>query len=100
MICGVPPRAFAHHPITTLPAPMSFEPWAESLLRVLDRATQTRPGDRYQRVKEILGRVSEASSWEWLSCYVSLGCWWQPGLMLDRGLANALRSSKRRRTAT
>src|SRR5882672_7992336 len=48
MICGVPPRAFAHHPIATLPAPMSFEPWAPSVLRVLERATQARPGERYQ----------------------------------------------------
>jgi len=61
MICGVPPRAFAHHPISTLPAPMSFEPWAESLLRVLERATQTRPGDRYQRVQDFWDELSDAS---------------------------------------
>jgi serine/threonine protein kinase len=61
MICGVPPRAFAHHPITTLPAPMSAEPWAQSLLRVLERATQTRPGDRYQRVQEFWEELSDAS---------------------------------------
>ena len=52
MICGVSPRAFAHQPITELPAPFSFQPWANSLLRVLERATQTRPGDRYQTVRE------------------------------------------------
>jgi len=51
MICGVSPRAFAHQPITELPAPFSFQPWANSLLRVLERATQTRPGDRYQTVR-------------------------------------------------
>src|SRR5205807_10227707 len=61
MICGMPPRAFAHHPIATLPAPMSFEPWAESLLRVLERATQTRPGDRYQRVQDFWNELSDAS---------------------------------------
>src|SRR3981081_776993 len=61
MICGVAPRAFAHHPISTLPAPMSFEPWAESLLRVLERATQTRPGDRYQRVQDFWAELSDAS---------------------------------------
>jgi serine/threonine-protein kinase len=61
MICGVPPRAFAHHPIATLPAPMSFEPWAESLLRVLERATQTRPSDRYQRVQDFWEDLSDAS---------------------------------------
>src|SRR5436190_16637074 len=48
MICGVSPRAFAHQPITELPAPILFRPWANSLLRVLERATQTRPAERYQ----------------------------------------------------
>ena len=52
MICGVSPRAFAHQPITELPAPISFRPWANSLLRVLERATQTRPAERYQTVRE------------------------------------------------
>ena len=52
MICGASPRAFAHQPITELPAPISFRPWAESLLQVLERATQTRPADRYQRVQD------------------------------------------------
>jgi serine/threonine protein kinase len=61
MICGVPPRAFAHHAITELPAPMSAEPWAPSLVRVLERATQTRPGDRYQRVQDFWDELSDAS---------------------------------------
>src|SRR6202048_3844785 len=39
MICGVPPRAFAQHAITAFPAPISGEPWAPCLLRVLERAT-------------------------------------------------------------
>ena len=61
MICGAPPRAFAQHAITTLPAPMSTEPWARSLLRVLERATQTRPSDRYQRVQDFWDELSDAS---------------------------------------
>jgi serine/threonine protein kinase len=61
MICGAPPRVFAHHAITELPAPMSAEPWAQSLLRVLERATQTRPGDRYQRVQDFWDELSDAS---------------------------------------
>src|ERR1700686_3640703 len=61
MICGVPPRAFAHHAINELPAPMSAEPWARSLLRVLERATQTRPRDRYQRVQDFWDELSDAS---------------------------------------
>ena len=61
MICGVPPRAFAQHAITALPAPISGAPWAQSLLRVLERATQTRPGDRYQRVQDFWDELSDAS---------------------------------------
>jgi serine/threonine protein kinase len=52
MICGVSPRAFAHQPITELPAPISVRPWASSLLRVLERGTQNRPADRYQTVPD------------------------------------------------
>lgn len=61
MICGVSPRAFAQHAITALPVPMSTEPWSQSLLHVLERATQTRPGDRYQRVQDFWDELSDAS---------------------------------------
>src|SRR5436190_4484164 len=52
IICGASPRAFAHQPITDLPAPISSAPWADSFLRVLRRATQSDPADRYQTVQE------------------------------------------------
>src|SRR5437588_9018958 len=61
LICGVAPRAFAHHPITELPAPMSFQPWAGSLLRVLERATQTRPADRYQTVQDFWDDLNDVA---------------------------------------
>jgi len=61
MICGVSPRAFAHQPITELPAPVSFQPWAGSLLRVLERATQTRPSDRYQTVREFWEELNDVA---------------------------------------
>ena len=61
MICGVPPRAFAHHPITELPPSISREPWAASLLRVLECATQTRPCDRYQRVQDFWDDLYDVS---------------------------------------
>jgi serine/threonine protein kinase len=61
MICGVSPRAFAHQPITELPAPISFRPWANSLLRVLERATQTRSGDRYQTVREFWDELNDVA---------------------------------------
>ena len=61
MICGVSPRAFAHQAITELPAPVSFQPWAGSLLRVLERATQTRPGDRYQTVRDFWDDLNDVA---------------------------------------
>jgi hypothetical protein len=61
MICGVPPRAFAHHAITELPPAISREEWAPSLLRVLERATQTRPGARYQRVQDFWEDLNDTS---------------------------------------
>lgn len=61
LICGTAPRAFAHDPITDLPPPISFEPWASSIVRVLEHATQTRPSERYQKVQEFWGELSEAA---------------------------------------
>jgi serine/threonine protein kinase len=61
MICGVSPRAFAHQPITELPAPVSFQPWADSLLRVLERATETRPADRHQSVREFWDDLNDVA---------------------------------------
>ena len=52
IICGESPRRFAHHPITELPPAISHESWAAPLLQVLEHATQTRPGERYQRVED------------------------------------------------
>lgn len=51
LICGASPRAFAHEAITELPGPIASQPWGRSLLRVLERATQTRAADRYQSVQ-------------------------------------------------
>lgn len=52
LICSASPRRFAHEAITELPAPIASQPWAGALLRVLERATQTRAADRYQSVQD------------------------------------------------
>jgi serine/threonine protein kinase len=46
------PRFFANQPIKELPFDARKEVWAEDLLRVLQKATQTNPKDRYQTVDE------------------------------------------------
>ena len=61
LICGTAPRRFAHHPITELPPPLSTEPWAPSVLDVLERATQSSPGDRYQTVQDFWDDLNDAA---------------------------------------
>src|SRR5215210_3342840 len=51
---------FAHEPVTELPEPFASEPWAGSLLDVFERATQTRPAERYQTVQEFWDELSDA----------------------------------------
>lgn len=61
MICGVSPRTFAHHSISSWPDAIATQPWADSLLQVLERATQARPHDRYQTVQEFWNELSDAA---------------------------------------
>src|SRR5437660_8700510 len=61
IICGESPRRFAHHPITELPPAISHESWAAPLLQVLEHATQTRPGERYQRVEDFWVELNDAA---------------------------------------
>ena len=60
LICGLPPRRFAHEPITELPEHLASKPWAESLLAVFEQATQRRPDERYQTVQEFWDELSDA----------------------------------------
>jgi len=52
LICGAPPRRFAQHAISEWPESIAGKSWAASLLRVLERATQARAGERYQTVQD------------------------------------------------
>ncbi|HEY6190176.1 MAG TPA: serine/threonine protein kinase [Pyrinomonadaceae bacterium] len=61
LITGESPRRFSHHPITELPLSIADKPWARAVLRVLERATQTRPRDRYQTVQEFWDDLLDAS---------------------------------------
>ncbi|MGQ0761508.1 MAG: protein kinase domain-containing protein [Acidobacteriota bacterium] len=60
LICGLPPRRFAHEPVTELPEHLASTPWADSLLAVFEHATQTRPDERYQTVQEFWDELSDA----------------------------------------
>lgn len=61
LICGVPPRRFAHEPISELPEQVAAKSWSANVLTVLERATQTRPDERYQTVQEFWDELSDAA---------------------------------------
>src|SRR5262245_58404263 len=51
LIAGESPRRFAHHSLSELPQLARDTYWGNSVLRVLQKATQNRPEDRYQTVE-------------------------------------------------
>ena len=61
LLAGESPRRFAQHALTELPPHVSEAPWARSVLRVLEKATQTRPDARYQTVEEFWDDIADAS---------------------------------------
>ncbi len=46
------PRFFTNNPITELPFNMRQKPWANELVKVLNKATQNNPKDRHQNVTD------------------------------------------------
>ncbi len=61
LLAGESPRRFAQHAITELPETVSGSFWSRSVLRVLEKATQSRPEDRYQTVEEFWDEIADAS---------------------------------------
>jgi serine/threonine protein kinase len=61
LLAGESPRRFAQHAIRELPASINNHFWSQPLLSVLEKATQTRPGGRYQTVQEFWDDFSEAA---------------------------------------
>src|SRR6185295_8731733 len=61
LLAGESPRRFAQHALTELPPQLSDAPWARSVLRVLEKATQNRPDERYQTVEEFWDDIADAS---------------------------------------
>lgn len=61
LIAGESPRRFAQHAVTDLPEHARNTYWSNAVLRVLEKATQNRPEDRYQTVEEFWDELSDAS---------------------------------------
>ncbi|CAN5819802.1 hypothetical protein BH20ACI3_BH20ACI3_10440 [soil metagenome] len=61
LLAGEAPRRFAHHSIRELPPAISNEHWSGPVLRVLEKATQRRPENRYETVQEFWDELAEAA---------------------------------------
>jgi serine/threonine protein kinase len=61
LLAGEAPRRFSHYAITELPPAIAGQSWAASILRVLEKATQTNPAERYQTVQEFWEDLADAS---------------------------------------
>jgi serine/threonine protein kinase len=61
LLAGESPRRFAQHALTDLPLHIREEYWSRSVLRVLEKATQSRPEARYQTVEEFWDDIADAS---------------------------------------
>lgn len=61
LLAGEAPRRFAQHALTDLPLHVREASWAGSVLRVLEKATQSRPEARYQTVEEFWDDLADAS---------------------------------------
>ncbi len=61
LLAGEAPRRFAQHAIREMPAAVSNHYWSAPVLRVLEKATQTRLEDRYQTVQEFWDDLADAA---------------------------------------
>ena len=61
VLTGESPRRFSQKPVTLLPQEFASEPWAQYVLRVLERATQTNPLKRHQTVEEFWRELRDAT---------------------------------------
>ncbi len=61
LLAGEAPRRFSHHQIKELPESIAIKTWGKDVLRVLRRATEDNPEDRYQTVQEFWEELSDAS---------------------------------------
>jgi serine/threonine protein kinase len=61
LLAGESPRRFAQHALSDLPAHLRDASWAGAVLRVLEKATQSRAEARYQTVEEFWDELADAS---------------------------------------
>lgn len=62
VVGGRTPSQFIRRPITSLPETINQQPWASSLLTVLNRATAEKPPDRYATVIEFWSELANVAT--------------------------------------
>lgn len=62
LLTGESPRRFANQPITNFPASIAAESWANPVLAVLEKATQTKLGERTKTVAEFWQQLCAVSN--------------------------------------
>ena len=61
LLAGEAPRRFSHHQIKDFPETISVKTWSKDVLRVLRRATEDKPQDRYQTVQEFWEELADSA---------------------------------------
>ncbi|MDX6693685.1 MAG: eukaryotic-like serine/threonine-protein kinase [Blastocatellia bacterium] len=61
LLAGEAPRRFSHREISALPEAIAGQSWAASVLRVLQKATQSNPSARYQTVQDFWADLADAA---------------------------------------
>jgi serine/threonine protein kinase len=61
LLAGESPRRFAQHSIKEMPALVASHFWSAPVLKVLEKATQVRPEDRFQTVREFWDDLADAT---------------------------------------
>jgi serine/threonine-protein kinase len=61
VVVGRAPSQFKCAPITALPEELRGQPWSGALTRVLRRATDDRPGERYSSVADFWGELAQVA---------------------------------------
>jgi serine/threonine protein kinase len=61
LLAGESPRRFAQHSIKEMPAVVTNHFWSAPVLKVLEKATQVRPENRYQTVQEFWDDLADAT---------------------------------------
>ena len=61
LLAGESPRRFAQHSIREMPAAVASHFWSLPVLKVLEKATQLRPENRYQTVQEFWDDLADAT---------------------------------------